>query len=60
MRHYEHQKHNNQGSQYGRLVVDRHNKQRDQYMDDLALQTSDAVMASDNPPTALTKFIRKY
>ena len=27
-------------------------------MDDLAFQTSDAVMASDDRPTALTKFIR--
>ena len=46
-----------EGSHYGRLVVDRHDKQRDHYMDDLALQTLDAVMASDNLPSALTKFI---
>ena len=46
-----------EGSRYGRLVLDQHNKQHDQYMDDLALQTSDAVMASDDPPSALTKFI---
>ena len=26
-------------------------------MDDLALQASDAVMASDDPPSALAKFI---
>ena len=27
-------------------------------MDNLALQASNAVMASDDPPSALTKFIR--
>ena len=46
-----------EGSHYGRLVVDQHNKQRDHYMDDLALQILDAVMASADPPSALTKFI---
>ena len=33
-------------------------KQRNHYMDDLALQVSNAVMAASDPPSALTKFIR--
>ena len=47
-----------EGSHNGRLVVDRHKKQCDQYMDDLALQVSNAAMASSDLPNALTKFIR--
>ena len=35
-----------EGSHYGKLVVARHTKQRNQYMDDLALQTSDAIQGS--------------
>ena len=47
-----------EGSHYGKLVVTQHTKQRNQYMDDLALQVSNAAMASSDPPNALTKFIR--
>ena len=47
-----------EGSHYGHLVVERHEKQRDQYMDNLALWASDAVMAPDDPPSVLTKCIR--
>ena len=36
----------------------RHTKQRNQYMDDLALQVSNAVMAASDQQNALTKFIR--
>ena len=35
-----------EGSHYEKLVVERHTKQRNQYMDDLALQVSNAAMAS--------------
>ena len=42
-----------EGSHYGKLVVTRHTKQCNQYMDDLALQVSNAVMASSDPPHAL-------
>ena len=41
------------GSHYGTLVVVRHTKQRNRYMDDLALQVSNAVMAASDPPTLL-------
>ena len=47
-----------EGSHYGTLVVARHKKQRNRYMDDLALQVSNAVMGATDPPEALTKFIR--
>ena len=33
-------------------------KQRNRYMDDLALQVSNSVMAASDPPNAPTKFIR--
>ena len=49
-------------SHYGTLVVARHEKQRNRYMDDLALQVSDAAMATSDythPGESLTKFIRK-
>ena len=46
------------GSHYGALVVDRHTKQRNRYMDDLALQVLKAVMGASDPPEALTKFLR--
>ena len=48
-----------QASCYGRLVVERHEKQRNRYMDDLALQVSDAVMATSDPGESLTNFICK-
>ena len=47
-----------EGSRYGMLVIARHEKQRNCYMDDLALQVSNAVMMANDPPDALTKFIR--
>ena len=45
------------GSRYGTLVVARHEKQCNRYMDDLALQVSDAVMTAGDPGESLTKFI---
>ena len=48
-----------QGSRYGTLVVERHERQRNRYMDDLSLQVLDAVMAESEPDEALTKFIRR-
>ena len=47
-----------EGSCYGTLVIARHEKQRKRYMDDLALQVSNAVMAASDPGESLTKFIR--
>ena len=44
---------------YGTLVVERHEKQRNRYMDDLSLQVLDAVMATSDPGETLTKFIRR-
>ena len=46
-----------EGRHYGTLVVARHTKQRNRYMDNLALQVSNAVMGASDPPNALTKFI---
>ena len=40
------------------LVIACHEKQRNRYMDDLALQVSNAVMAASDPGESLTKFIR--
>ena len=40
------------------MVVARHMKQRNRYMDDLTLQVSNAVMGASDPSEALTKFIR--
>ena len=40
------------------MFVARQEKQRNQYMDDLALQVSNPAMASSDLPNALTKFIR--
>ena len=48
-----------QASRYGMLVVARHKKQGNCYMDDLSLQVSDAVMATSDPGETLTKFIRR-
>ena len=48
-----------EASRYGTLVVERHKKQRNRYMDDLSLQVSDAVMATSDPGETLTKFIRR-
>ena len=45
-------------SHYGMLVVARHTKQCNCYMDNLALQVSNAVMRASDLPEALTKFIR--
>ena len=47
-----------EGSHHGKLVVARHMKQHNQYMDDLALQVSNAVIAASNPQNVHTKFIR--
>ena len=47
-----------EGSCYGTLVVAHHKKQRNRYMDDLALQVLDAVMTASDPGESLTKFIR--
>ena len=38
-------------------MVARHDKQRHRYMDDLALQALNAVMAESDPGKSLTKFI---
>ena len=46
-----------EGSRYGTLVVARHEKQRNRYMDDLALQVSNAVVEAGDPSESLTKFI---
>ena len=46
-------------SRYRTLVVARHEKHRNCCMDDLALQVSDAVMATSDPGKSLTKFICK-
>ena len=48
-----------EASRYGTLVVERHEKQRNRYLDDLSLQVSDAVMATSEPDETLTKFIRR-
>ena len=47
-----------EGSRYGTLVIARHDKQCNRYMDDLALQVSNAVMGVSDPGKSLTKFIR--
>ena len=46
-----------EGQIYGRLVAKRHKKQQNRYMDDLALQVSNAEMMACDSPDALTKFI---
>ena len=46
-----------EGSRYGTLVIARHDKQRNRYMDDLALQVSNPVMGASDPSESLTKFI---
>ena len=48
-----------EASRYGTLVVERHEKQRNHYLDNLSLQVSDAVMATSDPGETLTKFIRR-
>ena len=47
-----------EGNRYGTLVVARHEKQCNRYMDDLALQVSEAVMTAGDPGESFTKFIR--
>ena len=46
-----------EGSCYGTLVIACHEKQCNRYMDDLALQVLNAVMAASDPGESLTKFI---
>ena len=48
-----------EGSRYRTLVIARHEKQRNRYLDDLALQVSNAVMGASDPGESLTKFICK-
>ena len=48
------------GSHYGMLVVARYEKQRNRYMDDLALQVSNAVMGATDSPRRLWSLGLKY
>ena len=48
-----------EGSLYGKLIVEYHDKEHDNYMDGLALQASNAIMQQSDPAEVLTKFIRK-
>ena len=48
-----------EGDRYGKLLVAQQDKERELYLDGLALQASNVIMQSSNPADFLTKFIRK-
>ena len=48
-----------EGDRYGKLLVAHQDKERELYLDGLALQASNFIMQASDPAEFLTKFIRK-